>query len=116
MGNDDACARCGRRRAFSDVGEVGEPLPDLDEGSTAAAPWVSIAGVHVCPDCLTDDERHEARLRLHTAIEHEIERRSELGAVPMPGEGALINYTMELREQEFIPPPPLPWSWVVRQA
>lgn len=92
------CARCGRERAERDRGGEGATAgTDLPFFGPAAAPWASIGGDDVCPECQSAEERRYAAQRVVAAIECEIERRRSAGLPSDPYEAALIAYAMASR-------------------
>src|SRR5690349_10303264 len=79
------CSRCGR--------------PRDEEGGSPEAPWASIHGEDVCPDCQSPEEQRDVRLRIVAAIEAEIERRRRENVPPDEIESALVAHALSLREQ-----------------
>jgi len=92
------CPRCGRQRPASDRGsECAATGTDIPLYGPAEAPWASIDGEDVCPECQSAEERRDVAKRGVAAIEREIERRRSTGLPSDPYEAALIAYAMASR-------------------
>jgi hypothetical protein len=100
------CSRCSRLRDADEANDVarfiavlaadGPPDPSVFAGQ---APWASIAGAVVCPQCQTADERNDSARRIVAAVEAEITRAGTGGTGPTPAEAGMIAYVMHLRER-----------------
>jgi hypothetical protein len=75
------------------------PLPvssgTLEETPPTVAPWASIDGVDVCPQCQTAPEREMIRARILDAITSEVERSGN-NIDPSGRDSAMINLAMTL--------------------